>query len=414
MPKRRGKKKINWQQKVLFCFMMVMMAISFAALIEFAQPSFGAKQAQAATSPIGPQPGGNVIGPSADGSIFSCTNGAPVTLTGDPNNPHSIVIDNGIVRVTYPVAANPAQKGAMMLERKDSSGVWKKMLGDWYGDWTYYGVSIVTDSYKAVILNNSPDFVEVAFQFNHRLDAPGSYDSLGYTPPWWNAAVKGPCTVANGCGCSMGGCGVVARDFQGNVIYPHNSGNYEFIHQVQFVKTIGLSKCAPGYFVGYHTDPVVIGSWIELNPKDSAAERENGLGPVASVTFASNGTVVRNPEAGVKNTDLGIIESGGPGPWWFATLEPQPPAAGTTVPFPYVLYVAEEHPLPSFVWQFYVNDYGIPLVHKMNPQTGPDGRPKRYQTFIGALPYQMVDRSSEPTAAVKSLIQSNQPAFWPI
>ena len=49
----------------------------------------------------------------------------------------------------------------------------------------------------------------------------------------------------------------------------------------------------------------------------------------------------------------------------------------------------------------------------MNPQTGLDGRPERYQTFIGALPYKMNDRNVEPTPAVKSLIQANLPAVWP-
>ncbi len=400
MPKRRGKQKIN-TQKIFLLVGVFILALAINALGQLIQLSIVGKQVQAATSPGGSgQPPLNTLAPT---DSFTCSNPSPVNVYGDPNNPRSIAIDNGIVRVTYPqLASGVDQKGAMMLERKNSSGVWTKMLGDWYGDWTYFGVSVVTDSVRANIITNSPDFVEVAFEFNHRLDIKGNADTHGYTPPWWNTATQGACTKANGCGCYMEGCGMLDRDFDGTIISPN-----KYIHSVKFVKTIGVKKCAPGYFVGYHTDPPVVGSWIDSDPNTaSAGERESGLGWVSSVTFASNGTVVRNPEAG-GHKSLGIIESGGPGPWWFASLEL--PSNN----FPYVLYVAEEHPLPSYVWQFDPTQQGIPLVYKMNPQIGPDGRPKRYQTFIGALPYQMLDRNSEPTPAVKTLIQGNLPAVWP-
>lgn len=307
----------------------------------------------------------------------------PVTMSGSPDNPRSIVIENGVARVTYPELPNPDQKGAHMLELW-IEGSWVPALESWYGDWTFFAAPFAAPAVAAHVLTDTPDLVEIAFEFAHDLDYPGPYG-----------------------GCYLSGCGIAARDFLGEAVYIHNLEDaIKRVPSVVFVKTIGVARCAPGYFVGYHSTPPLVTSWIESDPTDNGAgERELGLGWLGSVTFASSGVVIRNPEQG-SHASLGILEQG-PGPWWFATIPP-PASAWPLVPF-----MAEEHPLPSFVWQFAPEHTGIPLVHKMNPEVGADGRPERYQAFLGAVRYESADRAAEPTAAVRHLVEANLPAAWP-
>lgn len=306
----------------------------------------------------------------------------PVTLTGDPANPRSIVIENGIVRVTYPQLPNPDQKGAHMMDLL-VGGVWKPVLTSWYGDWTFFAAPFSAPARAAHVLTATENVVEVAFEFDHALDYPGSSG-----------------------GCYLGGCGLMARDYAGHAVYDRSSITPRYIRRVTLEKVIRVERCAAGYFTGYHTNPPLVTSWIEQSPTDSAAgEREHGLGWISSVTFASSGVVVLNPEAGAHRS-LGILEQA-VAPWWFATI---PPTSAAT---PYVLFMAEEHPMPSYDFQYSPGHLGIPLVHKMNPQVGFDGRPKRYQTFLGAAPYVMVDRTLEPTAAAREAVTSRLPQAWP-
>lgn len=347
-------------------------------------------------------------GTSASALVPGC-DGPPVVLEGDPADPRSVTIHNGIIRVSYPqLDSGGDQLGGHMLERWVGTQ-WVRVLGSWYGDWTFFVSPLHEPAHTAHVIRETPDIVEVAFEFDHHLDYPGSQSTVDYVPHWWDEATQGPCTVEAGCGCYLSGCGVTARDHEGQAIYPHNLLDIpKRLHHVRFTKLIRVERCRAGYFVGYHTDPPIVGPWIEENPtENSTGEREFGLGWTSSVTFASSGVVVRNPEAG-QHTSLGLLEQP-VGPWWFATL---PPPDGD-VPAPFVLFIAEEHPVPSFVWQFAPTHLGIPLIHKMNPEVELDGRPGRFQAFLGAAPYTMTDRDAEPTPEVRALVEANIPESWP-
>ncbi|HVK73798.1 MAG TPA: hypothetical protein VM734_10770 [Kofleriaceae bacterium] len=342
---------------------------------------------------------------SSESSLSDC-GGAPVMLSGDPAVPRSIVIDNGIVRVSYPELPNPDQRGGHMLEL-NVDGMWKPVLGSWYGDWTFFASPFFEPAHTAHVLTETPDAVEVAFEFDHWLDHPGYYSTHGHVPRWWNEETQGPCTVEAGCGCYLAGCGIAQIDHDGYSIFPTADRTVpKYVRHVTFTKVIRVERCSSGYFVGYHSNPSLIGPWIENHPTlNNAGEREHGLGWMSSVTFASSGVIVHNPEAG-QHTSLGILEQAA-GPWWFATI---PPADAF---HPYVLFMAEEHPLPSFVWQFSPTHYGIPLVHKMNPEIELDGRPGRYQTFLGAFPYTSPDREAEPTPEARAGVVARLPEIWP-
>ncbi len=336
---------------------------------------------------------------------YECGAG-PVTLTGDPADPRSIVMENGIVRVSYPQLASGAdQLGAHMLEL-DIGGQWQPVLDPWYGDWTFFTSPFFEPAHTAHVLTETPDIVEVAFEFEHWLDYPGSNSTMGHVPHWWDEATDGPCETSPGCRCYLEGCGVPAIDFDGQVIFPHNLLDVpKFIRKVTFRKVIRVERCGSGYFVGYHSTPnLTWGGWIQSDPNaTNAGEREHGLGWMASVTFASSGVVVRNPEAGA-HTSLGITEQG-TGPWWFSSL----PETSTG----YALFMAEEHAMPSYVWQFDPVHLGTPLVHKMNPEIELDGRTGRYQSFLGAYPYVMNDRQAEPSLEAITAVTARLPEQWP-
>jgi len=336
---------------------------------------------------------------------YECGAG-PVELTGDPSDPRSIVIENGIVRVTYPqLASGPDQLGAHMLELM-IDGQWRRVLDNWYGDWTFFASPFFEPAQAVHVLTESPDAVELAFEFDHWLDFPGSYSTRGHVPRWWDASTDGACEDSASCRCYLEGCGLPAIDFTGEAIFPHNYLDVpKYIRRVTFTKVIRVERCGLWYFVGYHSSPTLTwGSWIEDHPHlNGAGERESGLGWMASVTFASSGVVVRNPEAG-GHRSLAITEQA-VGPWWFSSM----PAA----PEGYALFIAQEHAMPSFVWQFDPTHTGTPLVHKMNPQIEADGRPGRYQSFIGAFEYLMTDREAEPTPEVRAAVISRLPLQWP-
>ncbi len=327
-----------------------------------------------------------------------------VTLTGTPLNqndpltldPRSVVIQNAFVKLSFPQSPNPDQKGAHRLDYYTYPAGWQQVTDPWYGDWTFPVSPLFATAVAAHVLTNTGNFVEVAFEFDHYLDYPGSY-SCGDKPHWWTGT-QSECDASSQCRCYLEGGGLVSLDFAGYTCFMQNSSTPKYIHHVTFTKNVAIERCRPGYYAGYHFSPSLTNSWIEANPASaSAGEREFGMGWLGKTTFASSGTVIHNPEAG-QHMSLNILEQGGTGPWWFATLPP------SEANWPWLLFISEEHPLPSYVWQFAAGQYGIPLVHKMNDQIEYDGRTKRYQVFFGVQPYHVYNWTAEPTQQAKDTV----------
>jgi hypothetical protein len=347
----------------------------------------------------------------------------PVTWTldgGDPNvlaagdvvtNPRDLVLENGIVRVTYEAMWNnpetPAQDepGAHMLYRRDGDE-YRRAFSQTYGDWTFFSVPFLEGASQATVLSASEEAVEIAFEWpHHRLDTAGPYN-----------------------GCYQPYCGILERNHQGEAIYRNDgSGEYLLIHEVRFVKTIRLERCSEGYYVGYHSDPPLMPkNGLEGNNETSYGEREIGTGWGNRVTFSSAGVVVRNPEAG-HHMWMGIDDpnyyptylpeyvAGQPpgfpneqleGPWWVADLPGYPD-------IPFARFIALEHRLEVGVWQFDPQHAGATVVHFMNEEIEADGRAGRYQVFLGAFPYVSADFAAEPTPEVYDGVIQRLPLTWP-
>jgi len=323
-------------------------------------------------------------------------------------NPRDIVIENGIVRVTYePMWNNPQtpaqdEPGAHMLYRK-LDGEYRRALGRQYGDWTFFAAPFQSGATSATVLSATDDAVEVAFEWpHHRLD------------------------VMAGIRCYLPLCGVILRDHAGNAVY-RSDGSFVLTDEVRFVKTIRIERCGQGYFVGLHSNP-------SLSPRDglhgnhetSWGEREIGTGWGNAVTFSSAGVVVRNPEAGHHmwmgiddptyfSPDYATTQPPGfphvqaEGPWWVADL----PAFQPPDDIPFARFIALEHRLEVGVWQFAPTHHGSTVVHFMNSEIEEDGRPGRYQAFIGAFPYVSPDLAAEPTQDVYDGVLARIPVTWP-
>jgi hypothetical protein len=344
----------------------------------------------------------------------AATSCPPVSWTlvgGDPNvllpgdvvtNPRDLVLENGIVRLTYEAMWNdpstPVQDeaGAHMLYRW-LDGEYRRALSSRYGDWTFFANPFQESAETATIISASEDVVEVAFEWpHHRLDLPGPYN-----------------------GCYHSACGVIERDHEGSAIYRSDgSGEFVVIDEVRFVKTVRIERCSEGYFVGYHSDPRLSPkNGLTGNHENSMGEREIGTGGGNAVTFSSAGVVVRNPEAG-QHAYVGIDDppyASEPrlqpdGPWWVADL----PGFAPPDDVPFARFIAMEHRLEVGVWQFAPTHLGSTVVHYVNDQVEADGRVGRYQVFIGAFPYVSQDLAQEPTPAVYDGVIERLPVTWPI
>jgi hypothetical protein len=343
-----------------------------------------------------------------------------VTLAGrDPNvlvagdviaNPRDVILENGIVKVTYePMWDNPEtprqdEPAAHMLYRWDGAEYRRAFLRI-YGDWTFFAAPFQDGASQATVISASEDVVEIAFEWpHHRLDVSGSYN-----------------------GCYLAECGVLERNHQGEAIFRNDgSGELLLIDEVHFAKTIRVERCSEGYYVGYHSNPRLSPkNGVDGNNETSWGEREIGTGWGNRVTFSSAGIVVRNPEAG-HHVWLGIDDptyfspeyaatqpAGFPneqleGPWWAADITD---TSDTGIPF--ARFVALEHRLEVGVWQFDPAHTGSTVVHHVNDEIEADGRPGRYQVFLGAFPYVSADFAAEPTPEVYDGVIQRLPVTWP-
>jgi hypothetical protein len=376
---------------------------------------------------------------------FPCASGAPATVSDGTSTlaagskitgpgVRDIEIENGVVKLTYELMAqygqNPPSRelGAHMLYgRAGDPSEWRQAFmttdaGEGvYGDWTFSSAPFSAGAVEAHVLTSNGDVVEVAFVLEHHLDAPGFYTSLGYVPHW---------CASPPCACYLEGCGIVERDSAGSPISlpPHcGSACFRRIRVVTLSKIVRIERCAPGYFVGVHTDPPA----EPADAHDSAyGERELGTGWGNAVSWSSAGVDVHHPGQS-QHAYLGIDDppyAGGAeqttGPWWVADL----PYQNRPEEIPFIRYMVFEHRTEVGVWSFALGHTGATVAHFVNPELEPAGVAGRYQAFIGALPYVSNDEiacsipglpgtwrcfPNEPQPAATALVTANLPATWP-
>jgi len=319
-----------------------------------------------------------------------------------------IVLQNGLVKVTYEAKTPDAEKGAHTLYRWDGS-VYTRAMSTQYGDWTYFAVAFTVIADRATVIEAGPDAVEVAFQWD-ALDMT-AYNSGG-------PAALGPADEA---------------------VYT-SGGVQKKIATTKLIKTIRVVRGREGYFTGYHSIPRVGPQLLPTNNKESAAgEREFGTGGGNRVFFTSAGVQCLHPDhgdqagwagQGFTGSDnracwgqhddptstpwnaAGVIAlqpSGFPGtqttgPWWVADLDYQ---NATTVPF--CRYIATVARFQTGSWQFGSGQYGATVIHYANEAQDSTGKVHPFQIFIGAFLYTSPNLALEPTTALKQRVANRCP-----
>lgn len=91
-----------------------------------------------------------------------------------PANVRDLVLDNGLVRVTYEFL-NEDQEGSHSLYLHRENGL-ARVTSNWYGDYTYWVSTITDPATSATITQNSGGLAEVAYVFDHSPDAPWVQD----------------------------------------------------------------------------------------------------------------------------------------------------------------------------------------------------------------------------------------------
>lgn len=107
-------------------------------------------------------------------------------IRGTPTNldPQNTVLQNGLIRITYPcLDGMPGKTYPMYGGEKAGFVLWVKVNGTYinenfrngditFGDWTYVGGSVLSDPTGFRIIENTPDKAEIQIDFaNHRMQA---------------------------------------------------------------------------------------------------------------------------------------------------------------------------------------------------------------------------------------------------
>ncbi len=352
----------------------------------------------------------------------------------------ALVITNGLVDVSYERGVyepNPAYLGdpaAHHLFLNATATTPRRRAFYWeHGDWPGMGVGFATTAAKATVIHANDGAVEVAFSWpDHRLDtayltrrgisilAPDTYEPL-----YRRSALDLP-----------------------NFDPDQHLALFRSIH---VVKVVRVERGLPGYYVGWHTDPrlgppmsrLEIGS--PLNNTTDQGEREIGTGLGVGVAWSSNPAagVAHFPEWGQRPVWAEAEAQIGQGiawrHWWAGiddSLVVPEPAMRTQAPgFPneqhvgpwYVAdiptwaglsgvarVVAMQRPQMAAVYQFYPTSSGANVINTVNEWPGPDGRPLKFQVFIGVLAHDVVDRLAEPTPTLRQEVdQLVRSLDWP-
>ncbi len=84
-------------------------------------------------------------------------------------NPKRMVLDNGIVRITYPATSDRERAGHVLYVKV--RGKYVPASDPHFGDWTYVGSSFTDDVTGFEILENSVEVVRVRLSFNNHVHA---------------------------------------------------------------------------------------------------------------------------------------------------------------------------------------------------------------------------------------------------
>lgn len=323
-----------------------------------------------------------------NGTPDACTivgaNGALKTgdvITGDDQR--GVVVQNGVVRVTFPTLSG--HLGAHSLDRYDGSD-WVSVLGVTYGDRLLWINEFETDPDRTVVIRATDDVVEWAVIWDaHTINRQD----------YWH---------------------------DGSVVYPQSSASPKTITTARLIKVMCVKRGGEGYFLGVRTYPRTDpqnfpdgnNDLAAYNDRSFGAEGHPGLG--SRVAFSSNNVTARHPNTtsdgnGAYHQWLGIDDPSGysgqhanypaeqtTGPWWVADIPP----AGTDL----CRYIAFEHRLEVGSLQYAAGQNGSLVVVGINDEEefAVDGRPKRYQVFLGAFPHEVTDISAEPTASLRNTV----------
>lgn len=321
-----------------------------------------------------------------------------------------IVITQGnSTRVIYGARTPDAQLGSHMLQI-NIDGTWTATMEPDMGDWSYFTVSILVAASRATVVHKSDDAVEVAFQWD-------SFDMSSYS-----------------------GGGIPYLDPAGGLTYPQSSSTYKVIASTRLIKTIRVQRGEPGYYVGWHSSPLVGPHGDDIaapaNPlfQSSTAwgERELGTGGGNAVAWSSAGRTARWPAwaddvdgkwtaQSLQATDNKIWWSGIRKPSyapytsaaWIAVqgsgYDADPQSAGPyyvadlhySIPVAKIMVIRDSYEIGC--WK--VGTRGGTVLHFANETHSAHGVPYRHQAFIGCKHYAADSSGSyanEPSASIQT------------
>lgn len=321
------------------------------------------------------------------------TSNIPLTtghvMTG---NLRALKIDNGIVRLRYgahamdfrdtgPVTENTERHADHVLAARhtDHPSVattpgclgschngthWHDAVYSWYGDGIQYSSATFTaDADRVNIIEASADAIELAYEWDElRLD--------GLRAP--NMCILG----------NYPECGPTEKDVNGYAVWKNrNIDQVQSIKKIKFWKTVRLERCKPGYFLSVRSEPSL--KWPEQGT------RSIRLGYVSSpAAFSCDAShIAIHPNSGF-HVPLGVTD---------CIADVATPRSGTHDGWPFIRFLVTDLPWTMSSLQYSPGQLGSPGVNEIWDRTGPDGRAKKWQAFIGAVEYESPDETLEPT-----------------
>lgn len=266
------------------------------------------------------------------------------------------------------VASTPGCLGAC-----HNGSHWHDTQYSWYGDGiTYSSGTFNSDADRLRVIESSPEAIELAYEWDEvRLDV-----------------------LRNSSQCILGvypECGPTDRDAVGAAVWKSTlTDTVKSVKKVKVWKTVRLERCKPGYYVSLRSEPRLI--W----PEQGTRSIRTGYGSAKSVWTCDGLTVGHHPTNGT-HIPMGVIN---------CMADVSEPASGTHNGWPFIKVIKTAQPWFMSSLEYPGNNSGAPGVNEIWDAVGPDGRPTKWQAFIGAAEYESPDTSLEPTT--QALTITNQ------